>query len=189
MSSNEYSASLRIRLDDLRHPILEILFKRRILDNRHHQYLIVSQILLRLLILDPLDHLQMSASEFFSRVQKGDQQGRLGVGVDDGPSISGGIGAHEERRALALAQPFLGGRQLEVASLDVLHEYVVVLDSLFLDGGRGDVDLVVMLYAYSTALNQSQMYQVDRLRLLHILSIKLIDQYNNTQSINHFCYY
>lgn len=95
--------------------------------------------------------------------------------MDDGPSVSGSIGTHEERRALALAQPFLGGRQFEVASLSVLHEYVVVLDSLLLDGGWGDVDFVFMLYAYSTTLNQSQLYQVDRLRLLHILWIQLID--------------
>lgn len=88
MPTDQHSTRLRIFINHLSEPVLQVFLKRRVFYDRNHQSLIVTEIPPQLLILYTLYHLQVRAAKFFSRKEQGGHDGCLRVGMDNGTCIS-----------------------------------------------------------------------------------------------------
>lgn len=113
---------MRIFLDSLRQPVLQVLLERSILNYGDDQFLVVPEILARFLVPDPLDHLQVGAFEFLAGKKQSGHDGGFRVGVNHRAGVPHGVSAHEEGRALAFFEFLLRRRQFQVDAFDGLDE-------------------------------------------------------------------
>lgn len=151
MPANQNSTGGRILIDSVRQPVLQIFLEGGIFNDRHDQLLVVPEIPAQRLVLDPLDHLQVCASEFRAGKEQSGEYGGFRVSMDHGAGIALPVRAHEQGGALALLELLLRGREFQVVAFDVLDEDVIGLEALLLDCRRGDVDLVFVFQAYAAA--------------------------------------
>ena len=92
----------RVVAQRVRHRLLQVLLEQRVLDDRHHQLLVVHEIAVQLVVVDALDHLEMRAAELLARPEQRGHDGGRAVRVDYRPGAALLVREHKQWRALAL---------------------------------------------------------------------------------------